>query len=342
LTFCHALPDSGSTNGQAPDGNQGLGGGTKVDDVPAVRFLRRHFVIVPLSVAIACAALAASAVNHVAEAELLAIPDARPHKRKPRPAQTKPAGKDIDDLLARNMFCSSCEATPGKSDPPTAVASTEGGVPVTSLPLSLLATMHDGDRLMVASIRDVQSGRGGLYSSGEEIPGGTIITIGAQSVDFMNRDTKRLERILLGGAPTAPPVEPRRNLVAAATPKPATGPVDAFQAQLDKSIRKLDDTHFEIDRELVTSILGDPTGVAKSGRVFPAKEGLKVSSIRPGSALDKIGLKNADTIRAVNGIELTDMDKALSALTKLKSATHLPIEVARRDGQTVSMDYVIR
>ncbi|MGZ3442306.1 MAG: type II secretion system protein GspC, partial [Polyangia bacterium] len=69
--------------------------------------------------------------------------------------------------------------------------------------------------------------------------------------------------------------------------------------------------------------------------------GFKLYAIRPQSIFGRIGLQNGDTIKAINGSEMTTPDAALGLYTKLRNASHLSVQVERR-GETVALDYTIR
>ena len=93
-------------------------------------------------------------------------------------------------------------------------------------------------------------------------------------------------------------------------------------------------------------VVGDPGLVAKQARIVPSSKdgkpnGFKMYAIRPNSAFAQIGFQNGDTINAINGFEITSMDRALEVYTNVKSASSLSIEVTRR-GQPVTMQYKIK
>ena len=165
----------------------------------------------------------------------------------------------------------------------------------------------------------------GLYRQGDEIPAaGPVVRVVGKFVDFENKGNHRVERIsLLGGEPPAPPPT-----AVAAVDAPADDgkPKDDLLAAVDAGVKKIDETTFEIDRSLVDKVLANPTAVARGARVVPSVKngqpnGFKLYAIRPSSVYAKIGLMNGDTIHAVNGFELTSLDKGLEVYTKVKEST---------------------
>lgn len=123
----------------------------------------------------------------------------------------------------------------------------------------------------------------------------------------------------------------------AATP-PAPDPL------LD-TIEKVDDTHVKLPQATADKLLEDPSVYAKGARAVPAikngqPSGIKLYAIRPSSVYSRLGLHNGDTINAINGHEITAMDKVLELYTKLKKSSELTIDVTRR-GQPVQLTITI-
>lgn len=316
--------------------------------------LKRYFWTVPLIVIGVCAVLLARATNHVIEAKYLLGPAKAKHATPVRPIAAMPKpddkapSKDAELVSTRNIFCSTCE--PPKPAQPADVAaappSDPNNPPATSLPLMLMATsVASEERWSTATIANTSEGKQGMYIFGEVIPGGgPIVRIGSQHVDFRNNGAGRIERILLDGA-TPPPVVAAAPSTAGVKTEPAT-PDGEFAAAVDKGVKKIDDTHYEIDRGLVDRALGDPTVVARAARIVASikdgkPNGFKLYAIRPNSVFAKLGLQNGDTLHAVNGFEMTSPDKALEVYTKVKSASNLSINITRR-GKPQQMEYTIK
>jgi general secretion pathway protein C len=313
-------------------------------------FLKRHFWVVTAIVIVICAAFGAMATVNFIEAGYLLDQnddsgDRPPVKRPVTPRPATPADKDADVLVARNMFCATCEPPapvppqPGDNAPPS-----DGSVPLTSLPLALLATNVASDpALSSATVMNTSNNHAGAYWTEEIIPGaGTIVRVTPAFVEFENQTAgNRRERIDLRGA-----TAPRPTATAARPATPATGDAGDLTAEIDKGVKKIDDTTFEIDRDLVDKLLNDPALIAKSARIVPSikdgkANGFKVYAIRPNSVYAKIGLQNGDTLHAVNGFEISSPDKAFEVYGKVKSANSLSVSVTRR-GQPATLNYTIK
>jgi general secretion pathway protein C len=315
-------------------------------------YLKKYFWLLPLLVIVLCATFAASGTNHLLVATYLTSDDGPKPASRPRPPRVSErtprpvASKDSEAVATRNVFCSTCDPpTPELPSAPSA-ASDPNHPPATSLPLALLATsVARRDRYSSATIANTQTQRSGSYFAKDEIPeAGEVVRIAPLFVDFQNKNAGRVERINLLGVAASAPVSH--------TPPPMAPPVASgggeaeLMAEIDRGVKKLDDTHYLIERSVVDKVLNDPTLLARSARIVPSikdgkSNGFKMYAIRPSSIYSKIGLQNGDTIQAVNGFEITSPDTALQVYTKVKSASSLSIQVTRR-GQPVTMDYTIK
>jgi general secretion pathway protein C len=316
-------------------------------------YIKKYFWVTTLVVIVICSALAATAVAHIIEATALTDSD-KPVKRAPvRPAPAAAAAPDKGKpskvglaIAERNMFCSECQVAAPVTDTAGPVPS-DGSPPITSLPLHLVATnVSSNEKFSFATVMNTTSNVTGVYRQGDQIPGaGPVVRVIAKYVDFENKATHRVERIsLLGGEAPAPPPA---TTVAAAEPPPDDGkPKDDLMAAVEAGVKKVDDTTFEIDKSLVDKVLTNPTAVARGARVVPSVKngqpnGFKLYAIRPSSVYAKIGLMNGDTIHAVNGFELTSLDKGLEVYTKVKESTSLSVSITRR-GKPLTLSYSIK
>jgi general secretion pathway protein C len=305
--------------------------------------VKRHFWVVGAVAVASSAFFAAKAVGHIVEGAALTDAPKAPViaavAQAPRTPVTE-RSKSGEPIAERNMFCSDClppvvaEQAPG----------VPGQTPITSLPLVLIATSVGGDpEHSFATILNNDSQRQGAYFPDDAIPGaGVIKEIHFKYVDFQNTSSNRIERILLLGEAPPPavaavtPAEPPTDVSAVADGTPDFG----------KGIKKIDDTTYEIERSLVDQVLVNPMAVAKGARVVPSVKngkanGFKLYAIRPTSVYSKLGLSNGDTIHAINGFELTSMDKALEVYTKVKEVNNLTVSVTRR-GKPTTLNYSIR
>ena len=118
---------------------------------------------------------------------------------------------------------------------------------------------------------------------------------------------------------------------------PPSNPFTAPHDPLVDTIRQISMLHYEVPRSTLDRLLANPDAYAQQARIVPAirngqPDGFKLYAVRPGSLWATVGLTNGDTLRAINGEELSTPDHALVVYAKLKAATEIEILVGRRGG----------
>jgi general secretion pathway protein C len=306
--------------------------------------VKRHFWVVGVLTLAVCTFFAGRAVAHVIEAKALTdavkAPEVAPAARASVAATTEARNKAGKPLSDRNIFCSECTPAPAT----VATTTTPGdGPPATQLPLNLIATfISDNFRLATVQNTDTQA-QGGYLVNGM-IPGaGPVVAIGYKYVDFKNAaQGNRVERLSLLAEPPPPAAAPPTTV---ADTGPAQ-PTDEMTALLDASIKKIDDSNYEIDRSLVDKLLANPMAATKGARVTASikngqPNGIKLYAIRPSSVYAKLGLSNGDTIHSINGNDLDSLDKGLEVYQKVKDESSLQVDITRR-GKPMTIHYTIK
>ena len=322
-------------------------------------YIKRYFWVFWLLVIAVAAYLMARTTNHLIEKSFLIkkLPASRPRsQRAVIPSSSVPRHlKDIDNVMAHNVFCSSCPKWVKPSDKPittepVAPPPSDPSNPTKSqLPLALLATQLSTSRVSYhrAVIRDVTNTKTATYGVDDTLPGGPIMyAILDKRVIFKNGPTYEyldLENytgpVPVATATVAPPP-------VIDTPSEPPPPEGSLEADLDKGIKRNSETDYVIDRGLLDKLLGDTSALARSARIVPSVKdnkpnGFKLYAIRPGSVYAKIGLVNGDTIQAINGYDMSTPAMALEVYTKLRTAPNLSVSILRR-GETKSMNYTIK
>jgi general secretion pathway protein C len=305
--------------------------------------LRKYLWAIDLAVIAICAIFSARAAATAVESQIASIaPAPKPAPRPVAPVAQTVYSKDFEEILKRNVFCSTCPpilpkpVTPGEQGPPP-----DPQPQRTTLPLKLLAIMFApapaDPRWSMAIIRDTDAKTSGAFSIGSKIREGKITDISETRVDFDVAGRKEyLELFDKGPAPSAP--------VAAATP--AAPSSDPLAAELEKGVKKTGEHSYEVQRSTVDSLLGNMSALSRAARIVPEVKdgraaGFRLFSVRPDGPFAKIGLQNGDVISAINGLEMTTPDNALMVYTKLKSASHLSVGL-ERNGQKITKEYNIR
>jgi membrane-associated protease RseP (regulator of RpoE activity) len=201
-----------------------------------------------------------------------------------------------------------------------ATGSALSGVRVTDPELERALGLHPGDRIYALA---------GRRLAGEADVGDAIYKIGTLGATFIDVDVSRagelaVVRWRIVGDLRAAHLGGRMPWLAPDPPDPLLG-----------SIVRTDDHHVVIPRATFDQLLADPAAFARSARVVPAvtagvTDGFKLYAIRPASVFARLGLQNGDTIRAVNGFELTSPDQALDLVRKVRRADQLTVDLERR------------
>ncbi len=76
--------------------------------------------------------------------------------------------------------------------------------------------------------------------------------------------------------------------------------------------------------------------IRKNGRI----EGFKIYSLNKNSVFGKLGLKQNDVIKSVNGIEIRSYADAFNLYNEIKKLEYLNLEVLRNN-EIVELDYEI-
>jgi membrane-associated protease RseP (regulator of RpoE activity) len=293
-----------------------------------VGFVTRTWVIAIVTVVI-CAGFLADAASSLIEAEALADAPTSTVPVIAKPTIITAATKLDGTKINRNIFCSDCE--------PAAVAS--GGAPAryAGEPAVLIATMLGPDPR--ATVRVLASEAQGSWGVGERIPGvGMIDRIGSTSIDVVDVSGHKgtismLDAIAVEGAP-------KRSADAATS----RGPAAATDPFADR-VRKISDTEYEVDRQLVRDLV---TGTTKAGGVRPIPmmkgnevQGIRMVGVRPGSVAAALGIKANDVIAAVDGDQIKNVQQLLELYAKLDQVNAVEL-TGTRAGKPLALTLRLR
>ena len=283
--------------------------------------------VIAIVTVIICAAFLANAASSIIEAEALADP---PHSAVPVLAQQKPvitASTKLDGTkIARNIFCSDCEPT---------VVGDAGPARYSGEPAVLIATMLGPDPR--ATVRVLASEAQGSWGVGERIPGvGMIDRIGNTSIDVVDVTGHRGTISMLDSLAEG---QPKRTTDAATSGEAA--PADPFK----DSVRKISDTEYEVDRQLVRDLV---TGSSKPGGVRPVPmmkgnevQGIRMVGVRAGSVAAALGLKSNDVIASIDGEQIKNVQQLLELYAKLDKLSAVEL-TGTRSGKPLNLTLRLR
>ena len=112
-------------------------------------------------------------------------------------------------------------------------------------------------------------------------------------------------------------------------------------------IEKQSDDEYTVPQSVVDNALEDLDKLASQVRVRPHRDsdgnvdGYRLSAIRRGTLLDKLGIKNGDIVHEVNGYQLNSSSGAMTAFQSLQSESSFQFDVSRRNRRR-SIKYDIR
>jgi general secretion pathway protein C len=320
-----------------------------------IDLVKRYYWSLNLIVIGVSAYFAARASLHLVEAKFLLAEGpqkASLTRRLPPPAPKVAHSKETRAILERNMFCSDCPPIIPREHGPD--DDNKGKEIKSNLPLALVATLVSTDpEWSFAVIKDTQ-GRESTDDKGKSVKVFPFAMYArGYKVSSYDARLERVEerRVYLQVADHVEYIDlagiagPDKTLASARPPTPGAG---QSPGDLQKGVRKVSETQYEIDRNLLEKVLGDTNAIARSARVVPSvspkdgkPNGFKLYAIRPDSVYSTIGLQNGDTVSAINGQEINSPEKAFELYAKLRTASGLQISIVRR-GQPMTIDYSIR
>jgi general secretion pathway protein C len=94
-------------------------------------------------------------------------------------------------------------------------------------------------------------------------------------------------------------------------------------------------------RNMIDSAIQDVGKLATEIRIQPNEDGLALSNIKPNSIFRRMGLRNGDVLKSVDGQQIRTVDDALRLYESLKSSDSVTVELQRR-GTDRTINYNIR
>jgi general secretion pathway protein C len=262
----------------------------------------------------------------------------RPHRQFLRP----PNG---DDILARNIFDSEqgpisrvdAVDTEGEEVEQLADPGALPVVPCTDARIKVLATVASPDDVQWSFAAVDVGGTPTLYRVGDKVESRTVSGITWRYLFLRGTSDECYVDMF------PDPNQPQQTPVAGPVQPPVVKPGNN---QYANQITKKSDTEAEISRSLVNELLADPTKFIRSVRVRPYRQGgkttgYKLRRFRQDSPLALLGAQKGDIIHAVNGVDLTSVDKALGAYQNMRSANDLTFSITRQ-GKPVELKVSIR
>ncbi|WP_437762383.1 type II secretion system protein GspC [Sorangium sp. So ce281] len=141
--------------------------------------------------------------------------------------------------------------------------------------------------------------------------------------------------------------EPEPQAAAPAPPRATYRPSSRSDVppEIASRMQRVSDTEIDIDRSAAEKIFAQPELVTQTSAAVPEMRDNKVIGlkmmVKPGSVLESFGVQSGDIVRSVNGIDLTDPQKAMLAYSRMRSDKSLSV-VVERDGRPTRLRVNIR
>jgi general secretion pathway protein C len=255
-----------------------------------------------------------------------------------------PAGRDRDlsaaAILARNPFDSKTGPLDGSGAPlpgPPVGAEEDDGAPCEGVRVVLITAADDPEWSFAAIAEGAEKPI--LRRLGDAIAGYAVEAIARDRVRLasgVRSCMAELGAVVAAKGPTKVTEKPAK-LGREGGAAPGALPPD-----IASKIRKTGERELEVDRSVIADVMERQREIVGSVRVAPSKDGgLRLMGIRPGSLLGTLGMENGDTLRSINGFDLSDPKSALEAYARLQQADRLTVSVERR-GQPMNIDVKIK
>jgi general secretion pathway protein C len=199
----------------------------------------------------------------------------------------------------------------------------------TKLNLKLWGTVTGDPQQSYAVIENTQDRQQNLYRVGDSVQNATLKMILRNKVvlTYNGRDEMlAMEKIEQANASPS-----RRAIV-----PPVTAPRSGIRTQRVSLRRNMIDDAMKDVSKLMTEIKISPH-LGEDGQ----PSGLAVSNIKPNSIFRRMGLRNGDVLKSVDGQEIRTVDDALKLYQSMKSADSLAVQIQRR-GRDRTIEYHIR
>lgn len=281
-------------------------------------FSPRYLVVVNLLL-LALAAYSASSIVGTALAARLVPPHEVELPPPPAPLVQEPVKPATHYALIhkRDIF-NSVKPTPAP------VAAAEPAA-VTQLKLKLWGTAVFDSGSSFSIIEDLGARKQGVYGINATVPGNA--TVKAIEWDRVILVHNGRDEVLELEKPTATGgARPGAGAMVRAPAAPGAG--------TGAGIQQMAENEFVVPRAEVDSALENMSQLFTQIRAVPHFEGgqsvgFRLFAIRRGSLFDRIGLKNGDIIRSINGNEMNDPSKAVALLQELRDASNLDVDITR-------------
>ena len=230
-----------------------------------------------------------------------------------------PSESPSDDTVSKqpyHMFSSKAQDDSSSSltSPDTKTSKGTPTASPVSLNLMLVGTTVFGEKSS-AIIKDLTKGTKGVYRLGDIIKGFKLTKILQDSALLTKNDQKLVLRLFEGGSSL---------------------PSDEFAI-------KTNENSWMLSADKLTDMVSNIDQYAGQIIAFQHREngkpsGFRIRHLKQGNDFEKMGIKNGDIIKKVNGLDVNDISDVLKTAYKLSDDTTFNVEI-ERDRQPTTLNY---
>jgi len=296
--------------------------------------LNRHFWIVHLLLiglfALALASVVTRMVGNRLDVDLRQVE--HPIQRSPRTLKNQ--GKRppyYSVILDRNIFRAVIKEPSAQKPVAAAQVKTLARTPL-DIKLRGTAVRDGGDSFAV--IEDRPTRKEDLYRVGDMIQGeAKLLQIFHDRVVILREGKQEILELSVGTEQT----QQRRSRTASSKRPPMV---------LGGGVRRLGPTRWSISQEEMESAKANMSQLMTQVRIVPnftegKPDGFKLLSIKRGSLFDRLGLRNGDVVRQINGVPLDNPQKALEVYGDLESGQSFSLDILR-GGREQTFSYELK
>ncbi len=110
--------------------------------------------------------------------------------------------------------------------------------------------------------------------------------------------------------------------------------------------KKVSERNYILDSRKVQQSLENPEQILTDARLLPnikngKQEGFIISEVVNGGLYHSLGLRNGDILLRINGLEISNPEVAIQAMSALRGMNRVGLDIIR-NGKNMSMDYQIK
>jgi general secretion pathway protein C len=110
--------------------------------------------------------------------------------------------------------------------------------------------------------------------------------------------------------------------------------------------RQVGERDYILDSQRIQKALDNPEQILTDARLLPnikngQQEGFSISEVVPGGIYHSLGLRNGDVLLKINGLEISNPEVAIQAMSALKGMNNINLDIIRNK-QNMSMNYRIK